>query len=137
MNDQIVALARACIDTPFKHQGRLPCVALDCAGLAVHILNELRLPLIDLKGYGRTPNDGTLKRIMDMQPCLKQIDRMASEAGDFLLIRTGREPSHIAVQSESDCIIHAYEPVGKTCEHRLDDNWRLNIVAAYKIVSPE
>lgn len=135
MTEAIVAAAKACLNTPFKHQGRIAGLGLDCAGLAVHVLNELRLPLIDIKGYGRVPNEGTLKRIMDMQPSLTAIPVSESQAGDFLLIRVSREPSHIAIQSSDDEIIHAYEQVGRTCEHRMDEHWRRNVIAAYRVVA--
>lgn len=134
MRDDIVSAARSCIDTPFRHQGRVAGVGLDCAGLAVHVLNSLQLPLIDIKGYGRTPNEGSLKRIMDMQPSLSQIPIEESMPGDFLLIRVSNEPSHIAIQTEPNVIIHAYEQVGRTCEHRMDDYWRKNVIAAYRVI---
>jgi cell wall-associated NlpC family hydrolase len=134
MKEAILAAARSCLDTPFKHQGRIAGVGLDCAGLAVHVLNSLSLPLIDIKGYGRIPNEGALKRIMDMQPSLESIHVEESAPGDFLLIRVSREPSHIAIQSSDDGIIHAYEQVGRTCEHRMDNHWRKNVVAAYRVI---
>lgn len=136
MRDEIIIAARACLDTPFKHQGRLAGVGLDCAGLAVHAIQSVGLPVSDLKGYGRVPNDGALKRIMDMQPSLVLIDSQEAEPGDILLIRVSNEPSHIAIMSDQATIIHAYEQVGRTCEHRLDADWQSRLVAAYRVTAP-
>ncbi|MBK8745664.1 MAG: peptidase P60, partial [Propionivibrio sp.] len=41
MTAAILAAARACIGTPFVHQGRIPGLALDCAGLVVAVAQAI------------------------------------------------------------------------------------------------
>ena len=50
----IIAIARACLGTPFRHQGRIPGVALDCAGLVVAVAAAPRC---------RLPGPGGLRQI--------------------------------------------------------------------------
>lgn len=137
MRDEIVAAARSCLDTPFKHQGRVPGVGIDCAGLGVHVMYSLGLPYKDLRGYGPIPHEGRLKAILDMQPSFERIKKEQSEAGDILLIRIGKNPSHVAIQTGPESIIHAYQVVGRVVEHRMDAEWRKSIISAYRIVRPE
>ena len=86
--DDIVAAARACIGTPFAHQGRVVGVALDCAGVAVHAVRAAGVDVLDFAGYGRTPNKGRLAAAMDAQPMLERVPDIADRAaGDILLMR--------------------------------------------------
>lgn len=137
MRLEAIAAARACLDTPFVHQGRIAGLALDCAGLGVHVMKVLGLPVVDFLGYGRNPHKGMLLDGMESQPALVRIPRSQSKAGDVLLIRIGSEPSHVAIQTGDDSIIHAYQTVGRVVEHRMDSHWRSTIVAAFEIVRPE
>ena len=132
MIDQILNSARACLETPFRHQGRVAGVGMDCAGLAVHIVEDLGLPYKDMYGYSRVPHEGKLKAMLDLQPSLQQVS--TPEPGDLLLMKFGGEPTHIAVFTGST-VIHAYEAAGKVCEHILDSDWKAWIVASYRIRS--
>jgi cell wall-associated NlpC family hydrolase len=51
--DDIIAAARRAVGTPFRHQGRTPGVALDCAGLALYVAAENGVDTIDHEGYPR------------------------------------------------------------------------------------
>jgi cell wall-associated NlpC family hydrolase len=137
MREEAIAAARACIDTPFRHQGRIAGRALDCGGLGVHVLQSLELPVVDPTAYSRLPSQGQLLAILQSQPALRQVPREQAEPGDILLVRIGREPSHIAVQTGEYSIVHAYQPVGRVIEHGMDQTWRDSIVAAFQIVSQE
>jgi NlpC/P60 family putative phage cell wall peptidase len=131
----ILAAARECLGTPFRHQGRLVGVGLDCAGVAAHVCRRLGLQPVDAVGYGRTPAHGLLESTLDRQPFLVRVVEGAPQPGDFLLMRFLGEPQHIAVLAEGT-LIHAFEGVGTCCEHRLDDKWQRRIVSAYRLVSP-
>lgn len=128
----IVDTARACLGTPFRHQGRLPGVGLDCAGLAVVALRSAGVEVRDLKGYSRTPHDDKLRQVLNMQPGLSIVPKAEMQAGDVLLVRIGSQPSHIAISTGCEFIIHAYEQVGRVVEHRLDPVWKAQIVAVYR-----
>lgn len=131
--EQILAAARECIGTPFRHQGRVCGVAIDCAGLVVHVATRLGLDYCDVRGYSRIPGSGALASALDAQPCLVVARDM--QAGDVLLMRFVSEPQHLAIYA-GDTIIHAYQNAGKCCEHRLDDLWRNRIVAGYRFIAP-
>jgi cell wall-associated NlpC family hydrolase len=132
--DKILAAARACLGTPFRHQGRLPGIALDCAGLICHVCESIGVPYTDERGYSRLPHQGRLQAALDAQESLVRVSDPAP--GDVLLFRFRTEPMHIGIYA-GETIIHAYEQAGKVCEHRMDDAWRARIVQAYRIVRPD
>jgi cell wall-associated NlpC family hydrolase len=126
--DQIVTRARNCLGTPFQHQGRLPGIALDCAGLAVHVASEWHTPT-EPRAYGRLPHEHQLEKWIDAQPYLTHAPK--PQAGDVLLMRFVREPQHVAICA-GQTIIHSYQRAGKVVEHNLDHTWRKRIVAVYR-----
>jgi cell wall-associated NlpC family hydrolase len=129
----IVAAARACIGTPFAHQGRVVGVGLDCAGVAVHAVRAAGFDVLDVAGYGRTPNKGHLAAAMDAQPMLERIHRISDRAaGDILLMRFLGEPQHVGICT-GDGIVHAYEAVAGCCEHRICGKWEARIVGVYRV----
>lgn len=128
----IVAGARSCLGTPFRHQGRLPGVGLDCAGLAVVALRSAGVEVRDLTSYSRTPHDDKLMAMVSLQRGLRFVSRDDMQAGDVLIVRIGAEPSHIAICTDAGQIIHAYEHMGRVVEHRIDAAWQAQIVACYR-----
>jgi len=128
----IVAAARELVGTPFRHQGRIPNIALDCAGLICAVAVTLGIEHVDIQGYGRYPHENLLKLTLDDQCCLAPVKDM--QIGDVLLMRFGREPQHLAIYA-GETIIHSYEAVGNVCEHRLDDVWTSRIVAVYRFAA--
>ncbi len=129
----IIAAARECIETPFRHQGRIVGRALDCVGLGCHILSRLQLPYIDQQGYPRLPFKGQLESAIASQPHLMEVDDEA-QPGDIFLMRFGREPQHIAIMTDRGTIIHSWEQAGKCCEHDITPEWRKRIVKTYRIL---
>ncbi|MCM8624142.1 MAG: NlpC/P60 family protein [Candidatus Accumulibacter sp.] len=130
--DEILIAARQCLGTPFRHQGRLVGVGLDCAGVAVHIARVIGVEYVDVQGYGRTPANGQLAQSLDSQPCLEIVPAISGRRpGDLLLMRMARDPQHLAVLTDRETILHAYESAGHCCEHRLDRSWRARIVRVY------
>lgn len=127
--DDILAIARSQLGTPFRHQGRVSGKALDCAGLAAYVARQLGAEYNEWPGYGRTPHRGLLQSVLDAQPCLLRVsDR---QPGDILLMKWNKEPMHVAICA-GDTVIHAYESVGKVCEHDLTPDWQARIVAVYR-----
>lgn len=127
----VITAARAYLGVPFRHQGRTPPLALDCAGLFVQVCRDLGLPVIDEQGYGRNPWKGLLEQCIGRQPFLCRAPREQMQAGDILLMRFTVEPQHIAIHA-GDTMIHAYEHSGRVVEHRLADVWRARIVHVYR-----
>ncbi len=125
---QIVDRARECIGTPFKHQGRIAGMALDCAGLAVHVASAWH-PVDEPQAYGRLPHDAQLEHWIERQIFLDRAPK--PQAGDVLLMRFVREPQHLAICA-GDTIIHSYQRASAVVEHNLDALWRRRIVAVYR-----
>lgn len=132
--DEVIAAARACIGTPFRHQGRLPGVGLDCAGLGIVAAKAAGIEIKDFAGYPRTPFDGMLKKMFDEQNGLQKIGINDAAPGDVLLMRISSAPQHVAILSHNGFMIHAYQGVGKAVEQRIDDVWRSRIVAVYRFM---
>lgn len=129
----IVTAARACLGTPFAHQGRVIGVGLDCVGVAVHAVRSIGVDVLDIPGYGRTPNNGRLASAMDAQCGLERVHNIAERrAGDILLLRFFREPQHVGICT-GDGIIHAYQAVDGCCEHPIDEKWAARIVRVYRV----
>lgn len=128
--DDIIAAARAALGTPFAHQGRMAGKGLDCVGLAAHIADTLGLAYTDSSGYGRRPSGGLLESALDDQDILERVSGQP-QRGDLLVIRFKGEPQHVAI-FDGQNLIHAYEPVGKVCEHGFTEIWRRKVVRVYR-----
>lgn len=116
----VVAAARAELGTPWMHQGRLPGVALDCAGLV--IVTARRLGLVpndwDLNGYARLPDGSLMARCAEhMQP----IDQI--ELGAVLVLAVHRDPQHLGIVGDYRhggwSLIHAASQAKRVIETRL------------------
>jgi len=128
---EIVSAARAWIDTPFAHQGRLRGVGCDCIGLVVGVAADLGIATPDRAGYSRHPA-GILQAALNAA----LIAAPAPAPGRVLLLRWEGEPTHVALvgphPSGAFSLIHAYAPSRKVVEHILDATWAARIVQAYE-----
>ncbi len=132
--DDLIAAARQCVGAPFRHQGRKVETGLDCAGVVIRVAAAVGVEVLDVDGYGPTPNDGQLERTLDAQPCLEQVASPADrQPGDVLLMRFTAEPQHLAICAGTT-IIHAYEAAGICCEHDLSPTWAARIVRVYRFL---
>lgn len=134
--DDIIGAAMECMGTPFRHQGRVLGLGMDCAGVLVHCFARLGLPFNDEMGYPRNPYDGQLDKILAAQPSLVEIDKAAARRGDVLSMRISSAPQHIAIHAGQvrgrDYIIHGSSEHGKVCMHRLCDVWGSRVMRAYR-----
>lgn len=128
--DDIIAAARSAIGTPFAHQGRTAGKCLDCAGLLIHVAGLLDVQTTDAGGYARRPSGGLLESMLDMQTGIERVTGQP-QAGDLLLMRFMGQPQHLAVCA-GETIVHAYEAVGKVCEHNFSPSWRSRVVRVYR-----
>ena len=127
--DEVIAAARAELGTPFMHQGRLPGIALDCAGLAVVVARHW-YDVTEPAAYSRGPSNGQLEYWIEHQDFIERVTS-APVAGNLLLMRFGNEPQHIAFCA-GDTMIHSYSNVGKVTEHRFSDVWQARVVRVYR-----
>jgi len=130
-SDDIIASARRAVGTPFRHQGRTPGVALDCAGLALYVAAENRVDTIDHEGYPREPFGGLLEAALDEQPGLERVFEM--QPGDILLMRFSIGPQHLAIFT-GRTLIHAYAVAATVCEHDYTPKWAARVVSIYRFV---
>lgn len=136
LQDDIVRVAQSYLKTPFRHQGRVPGLGMDCAGLYVCLCQELGIPHADASGYPRTPYDGKLESELDAQPSLVRIAKEQACKGDLLAMRITGAPQHIAIHAGHigghPYVIHASEQHGGVVLHRIDELWGVRIVRAYR-----
>ena len=133
----IIAAARTWLGTPWRHQGRLKGVAVDCGGLILGVGKELGLLDFDTRAYGRIPDGQQMRALCEQHLLSKPIAEAAP--GDVLLMRFTRHPQHLAIagdHGEPFSLIHAYADAGACVEHGADPKWLRRIVAAYSFKQP-
>ena len=126
-----VSAARGMIGTPFRHQGRLPGVGLDCAGLVVCALRHVGIEVPDVAGYGRLPRHNLF--LGQVEANCTRIPHADASAGDLLMFRWTSEPQHVAIYAGGGSIVHAYQAARGVVEHDLDDIWRGRLMGTYWI----
>jgi cell wall-associated NlpC family hydrolase len=138
---RIVEVARSYLGTPFQHQGRLPGVGLDCAGVVIAIARELGVVAsdFDITGYGRTPDGKSLLRWC--REHMNEIPKSEMRPGDVLCVAWENIPHHLAVLANYRhgglSIVHSIDRPGKVrgkvVEHRLVFSDRMKFVAAFRM----
>jgi cell wall-associated NlpC family hydrolase len=136
----IVSAARGWLGTPFRHQGRVKGLGLDCVGLPIMVAHELGITAKDGHAvapmeycdYPEQPVDGRVLRIC--QELMIETSKPA-QPGDVLCFRVPSVPCHVAIVSDLSIaylgIIHVNRFIGRVVEHRLDQKWRRRIAAGF------
>lgn len=130
MRADVVEAARRLLGTPFGHQGRIPGVSLDCAGVVVETALACGAEFEDWTAYRRFPREQDVVREMG-----ERFDRVESveglEVGDFLglVMPRSREMRHLAVYVGSGRMVHV-EQDREVCEEAVPDDrvravWRM------------
>lgn len=127
--DDIIAASRETLGTPFRHQGRVLGLGLDCAGVVAHVADRLGLHYNAPTNYPRVPYHGLLEATLDAQPCLERVADM--QPGDVLVMRFKADLQHLAIWTGTT-MIHSYEDAGKCCEHGMDSAWRARLLRVYR-----
>lgn len=145
LSEQIVASARSYIGTRFAHQGRRKASGsdrggIDCLGLLVGVAAECRLMRggqllceADARDYGHIPDSQRLRQALNNH--LISISQFKLRSADILLLSIDNNPQHLGIVGEYNAeltLIHAYAPARRVVEHRLDEDWRARVVAAYR-----
>ncbi len=117
---QIIDQARTWLNTPFKHQGRLKGVGVDCVGLVMGVANELDIYRYEYKTYHHSPNPEMMAQQLSLN--LDEIVIQDAKVGDILWFRVMHHPRHLAIQTDLG-IIHAFAPARKVVEIPLDIGW--------------
>jgi hypothetical protein len=138
---EIVAIARETLNSRYGHQGRVNGLALDCAGVPVHVARRLGMSFSDVTNYGRLPVPAEMRKILDAN--LVRVAREAMQVGDVVWIKFRDEPQHLAIVGDyrygGFTLIHAYNSAGlsKVVEHRLDESWSARIVSVWRFPGVE
>ncbi len=114
-NQELINTARTYLGTPFKHQGRLKGVGVDCIGLIMCVLKELGSPIanLDETNYKRRPEGNYfLKKLQDN---LTQISLNEASAGDIILFPFKGNFQHGAIISEIE-----FKPSSRGAKRRSD-----------------
>jgi cell wall-associated NlpC family hydrolase len=128
-----IETARGYLWTPFHHQGRLPGVGLDCAGLVVCAARAHGYEVADVQGYASTPSQGLFtKALLEHCDSIAQADVLP---GDLMMFAFKSEPQHIAIVSDINpvTLLHAYAAVRSVVEHHLDATWQQRLCACYRL----
>ena len=137
MSLTIVTEARTWLGTPWAHQGRAKGVAVDCVGLVVEVARATGvLSVAEAADYRRRPDGSTLQAKLGAYLTSRPLAQL--RPGDVVLIATNEVADHVAFVGDYPggralTLIHAYWPMRKVVEHRLDATWRRRIVAGYSI----
>lgn len=118
--DDYIEIVRGWIGTPFVHQGRTCQLAADCLGLVYGSAIDLGLIDEQWRPYSRQPSAGELEKALRTCEAVRETRR--PQAGDILVFRFARDLQHVGVYTGRN-LIHAYEPMGKTVEHRYCKKW--------------
>jgi cell wall-associated NlpC family hydrolase len=138
---EVVAIARETLGTPYLHQQRVNGLALDCAGVPVHVGLRLGIRFDDITNYGRLPQPAEMKKALDAN--LIRVSKADMQPGDVAWIRFQQEPQHFAIVADYPhggfSLIHAYNGAGlkKVVEHRLDEQWLARIVGVWRFPGVE
>jgi len=128
--EKMIAAARACLGTPFHHQGRTPQVGLDCIGLTVVALGATGVEVRDRTDYAHRPNGASLLAALKEHGG-QQVERI--EAGDVLVFRYDHQPQHVAIATSEKTMIHSFAIAGRVVETEIGDYWKRRLVGVYRI----
>lgn len=131
---EIVREARSWLDTPYRHQGRLQHIAVDCVGLIVGVgqalgaLSVNPADWVEFSRYTRTPNPTKMRE--GMERFLVRLDWPAADPapdGCIAWLEWRQDlPMHLAIMATFEgrrTMIHAYESAGKCVEHGFEAPW--------------
>lgn len=137
----LVSQARRYLGVRFAHQGRNRETGVDCLGLLLCAAEDIGLELkqraireYDRKDYRSFPDTTMLRAQLD--GALEKTDAM--QVGDVILFNIEGRPQHLALMTDYPAentfgMIHAYAPMRKVVEHRLDETWQQRIEQIYRV----
>lgn len=131
-----VMIARRYLGTPFRHQGRLPGVGIDCVGVFICLARQLGWVSanFDITGYKRVPDGYSLMH--HLHEHFDEIERIEMQPGDFVCVAFDKHPHHVGVIGDyvhgGLSMIHASTRSNSVVEHRLVFNDEMRFVAAFR-----
>jgi len=136
--------AREYVDTPFRHQGRLPGRALDCVGVPSCAGKSFGFDIKDTTNYREYADWTTFVAKFKDNGTMVGNSQDAAEPGHIVILRDGEarlvHQTHCAVVGEKNgerTLIHAYKPRGKVVEERFTPEWQKKVVAVFNLYGVE
>lgn len=133
MNAQsIIDTARTYLGTPYRHQGRVRGVGVDCLGLGICVGRELGfLPeAFDQQDYTHQPVPAVL--LAGLRRHLQEIELSDVQPGDVLVMDVAGMPVHLGFRTDVG-LIHAYAPAGMVVEHGLRGPFARAVRYAFRV----
>lgn len=142
MENTIVREARSLLGVKFRHQGRSREAGIDCLGMLVLVAQGCgfrfegeTVEAHDRTDYGHHPDTAFLEA--SLHRFLLPAGQM--QVGDVGLFLIDKRPQHLGVVTDYPAagefgLIHAYAPVRKVVEHRLDELWKERLAGLFRFV---
>lgn len=142
METAIIREARALLGVKFHHQGRSREAGVDCLGMLVLVAQACGLSFEgqavtahDRTDYGHHPDTAFLAA--SLRRFLQPVQDM--RPGDVGLFLIDKRPQHLGVITDYPVagefgLIHAYAPLRKVVEHRLDEQWKERLAGLFRFV---
>lgn len=130
--DQVIDEARTWLGVPWRHLGRNRA-GIDCVGLGVVVLRDLNLNGYDIPAYGRQQSPELMRGIRRIG---EEINIKDLQPGDFVLVRDGVYPFHVAIYSHRHGVphlIHAHAKRRKVIEEPLAHELVALVAHAFKL----
>jgi cell wall-associated NlpC family hydrolase len=132
--EEVLALTRTYVGTPWKHRGRTRS-GIDCVGLLISVGKELGLhDYPDDVGYRRLSTGSDL-----IKPFVEHCDRIPDlnklRSGDILIMRDTLFPQHVVMVADDSgrlSIVHATVHRGAVVEESFTDDWRRKIITGFR-----
>ncbi len=138
--DDIVALARGWLGTPYHHQASVHGIGTDCLGLVRGLYREIHgiepeIPPAYDRDWAEATGAETL--LAAARRHLIEIEPRHALPGDVLIFRWRRHAvaKHAAVLATASTFIHAVDG-SPVCEVALTPWWRRRIAAAFSFCPP-
>lgn len=128
--EKFVEAAESYVGTRYLHQGRIPGLGLDCAGVVVCAAREAGVDVVDVSSYSRSPSGFQLISALSRNcaPVYTEPER-----GDILAFAWDGEPQHLGIYVGNGMLIHAHLAARKVVKHALDSTWTNRITGAYRV----
>ncbi|RCS59713.1 C40 family peptidase [Parvibium lacunae] len=130
--ENILAIARGWLGTPWHHQARCKGAGVDCAQFLLAVYAEAGL----IKAF--EPDDYSQDWMLhsDQPLFVEVLKRYATPVdfglpGDVAMFTVGRQPAHAAIVVDWPTIIHAYRAEGIVTESRADTGPLANKFAGF------
>lgn len=130
--EHMIAAARACAGTPYRHQGRSPGNGLDCLGLIISAVSAIGINVVNTPDYGRSPRGDVLLDALQGYP-LTEVPKTDIQAGDLLVFRFNSQPQHFGLATGPDTMVHSFSVVGSVVETNIGISWLSRLTHVFRI----